>query len=236
MGSFVAGWVVWSALTWTRYGHIDLSRKPRDELLDRFIPDPEVDEYHHITVHAPVPIVFEVARHADIQSAPFVKQVFWLRELPGLLRGRPVQRISRGLIDEVLANGYGVLAELPERKIVIGTYTQPWHGEVVFKPLPPGQFAAFHEPGFVKIAVVLGAEPLNGGATRFYTRTRVVTTDAESRRKFRLYWGPFSAGIILIRYTVLPMVRREAERRARSSSPNSRLATTTRLADIGPVG
>jgi hypothetical protein len=34
----------------------------------------------------------------------------------------------------------------------------------------------------------------------------VVTTDPESRRRFRRYWAPMSAGIILIRYLSLPMV------------------------------
>jgi len=34
------------------------------------------------------------------------------------------------------------------------------------------------------------------------------------RRRFRLYWAPTSAGILLIRYAGLPVVKREAERRA----------------------
>ena len=47
------------------------------------------------------------------------------------------------------------------------------------------------------------------------TETRVVTTDPESRERFRRYWSVFSPGIVLIRYEVLRMVKAEAERGAR---------------------
>jgi hypothetical protein len=60
-----------------------------------------------------------------------------------------------------------------------------------------------------------GAEPLGPKRSRFVTRTRVATTDPESRRRFRRYWAPMSAGIVLIRYASLPMAEREAERRTR---------------------
>jgi hypothetical protein len=86
---------------------------------------------------------------------------------------------------------------------------------VTFHPLPPEDFAGFDQPGFVKIARTLGAEPLGPNRSRFVTRTRAVATDPQARRRFRRYWGPMSAGIILIRYMSLPMVKREAERRAR---------------------
>ena len=81
--------------------------------------------------------------------------------------------------------------------------------------MPPEDFAAFDEPGYVKIVWTLGAEPLSENESLFVTRTRVRTTDEAARRRFRLYWAPMSAGIILIRYLSLPMVRKEAERRAR---------------------
>jgi hypothetical protein len=69
----------------------------------------------------------------------------------------------------------------------------------------------------VKIVYTLAAEPLGPGRSRFVTRTRVVTTDPEARRRFRRYWAPMSAGILLIRYLSLPMVKREAERQTRPS-------------------
>jgi hypothetical protein len=107
-----------------------------------------------------------------------------------------------------------VLAEEPDWEIVVGAYTQPWHEQVIFHMLPPEQFAGFNQPGYVKIVWTLGAEPLGPNASLLVTRTRAVATDPQSRRRFRRYWAPMSAGIILIRYAALPRMRREAERRA----------------------
>jgi hypothetical protein len=107
-----------------------------------------------------------------------------------------------------------VLAEEPDREIVVGAYTQPWHEQVTFRPLPPEQFASFDQPGYVKIAWALAAEPLGPNESLLVTRTRAVATDPQARRRFRRYWAPMSAGIILIRYAGLPLIRNEAERRA----------------------
>ena len=219
-GLGVAGYAGYSALTWARYGNVDLERHPRDEMLERFMPDPEVDEYHSFTVDAPADITFSAAKDLDVQSSPLVKGIFWLRAIPSMLRGEPFRPGGpRGIVAETLAQGWGVLGEVPGREILVGAYTQPWHEDVTFHPLPPERFASFDEPGYVKIIWTLGAEPLGPKASRFVTRTRVVCTDDEARRRFRLYWAPMSAGIILIRYLGLPLVRRAAERRNSASVP-----------------
>jgi hypothetical protein len=214
-GAGVLGFGAWSALAWARYGHVNPGRHPPDELLDRFLPDPEVDEYHQVEVRAPAAITLAAAKETDLQSTPIAKAIFWLRAVPALLRGEPFRpQGSRGIVAETLSLGWGVLAEAPDRAIVIGAYTQPWHEQVTFHPLPPEDFAGFNQPGYVKIAWTLGAEPLGPNRSLLVTRTRAVATDPQSRKRFRRYWGPMSAGIILIRYAGLPLMRKEAERRA----------------------
>jgi Polyketide cyclase / dehydrase and lipid transport len=205
----------YTALAWARYGHVDPGRHPPDALLDRFLPNPEVDEYHQLKVRAPAAITLAAAKELDLQTSPIVKKIFWLRAIPTMLRGEPFRpQGSRGLVEDTLAQGWGVLAEEPDRAIVVGAYTQPWHERVTFHPLPPDQFARFNEPGYVKIAWTLQAEPLGPNASLLITRTRAVATDPHSRKRFRRYWAPMSAGIILIRYAGLPLMRKEAERRA----------------------
>jgi len=86
---------------------------------------------------------------------------------------------------------------------------------VVFRPLPPNEFIAFDEPDYVKIAWTLRADAAGPNASVFRTETRIVTTDASARARFRWYWARFSPGIQLIRWQSLGPVRREAERRAR---------------------
>jgi hypothetical protein len=211
----VLGFGAWSAVAWARYGHVNPMRHPCDELLDRFLPNPGVDEYHLIEVRAPAAVTLAAAKETDLQASPIAKAIFWLRAIPALLRGEPFRpHESRGIVEETLGLGWGVLAEEPDREIVIGAYTQPWHELVAFHPLPPEQFAGFDQPGYVKIAWTLGAEPLGANRSLLVTRTRAVATDPHARRKFRRSWAPMSAGIVLIRYAALPRMRNEAERRA----------------------
>ena len=215
-GAGIAGCAAYVTLAWARYGRAHTGRHPVDELLDGFLPNPEVDEYHCLRVRAPAAITYATAKNIDLMATPAVKGIFWLRALPGLLRGRPFRPAGpRSILAGTLAQGWGILAEVPDREIVVGAYTQPWHEQVTFRSLPPDEFASFDEPGYTKIVWTLAAEPLGTHESMFVTRTRVATTDQISRRKFRRYWAPMSAGILLIRYVTLPTVRREAERTAR---------------------
>ena len=118
-----------------------------------------------------------------------------------------------GLVAEMQALGWGVLADVPGREVVVGAVTRPWEANVVFRALPPDQFAAFSEPGYVKIAWTLRAEPTSPSASVFLTETRALATDTAARERFRTYWSFLSPGIILIRLAVLAPVKREAERR-----------------------
>jgi hypothetical protein len=91
----------------------------------------------------------------------------------------------------------------------------------VFRPLPSEEFAALHEPGYVKIVWTLRADSLGAGESIFRTETRVVTTDPTARAKFRRYWSFMSPGIILIRRMLLGPLKADAERRARAAGADS---------------
>ena len=67
--------------------------------------------------------------------------------------------------------------------------------------------------GWVGIRLVVEARGAESSV--FCTETRVVTTDSESRSRFRQYWSVVSPGLLLIRREVLKLVSREAERRVR---------------------
>ncbi len=87
----------------------------------------------------------------------------------------------------------------------MGGVTQPWDPNPVFRALPPDEFAAFRDPGYVKIVWTLRADPVGDGKSVFRTETRAVATDSESRKKFRRYWSLLSPGIIAIRRAMLPV-------------------------------
>ena len=103
---------------------------------------------------------------------------------------------------------------MPDRELVVGAVTKPWEPNVTFRALPPDEFAAFREPGFVKIAWTLRADPVDAESSIFRTETRAIATDAAARARFRRYWAFASPGIGLIRRLSLEPLRREAERRA----------------------
>jgi hypothetical protein len=128
-----------------------------------------------------------------------------------------VAREPQSFISEVKSLGWRVLAEEPGRHLVMGAVTQPWKADVQFRGLPPEEFLAFNEPGYAKIAWTLTVEPTNPTASVFRTQTRVTTTDAESRKRFRWYWTLVSPGVLVIRREMLRLVRREAERQQGSS-------------------
>jgi hypothetical protein len=84
---------------------------------------------------------------------------------------------------------------------------------VAFQAVDPEAFARFDEPGYVKIAWTLRADPVGGGSV-YQTETRAVATDGDARRRFRTYWAFVMPGTWLIRRLSLGPLRREAERRA----------------------
>ena len=148
----------------------------------------------------------------DLEDSRVIRAIFKGRKL---LLGADADRHAhaRGLVAMTKELGWGVLAEEPGREIVMGA-VRPWNANVVFRSLPPDDFAAFNEPGCVKIVWTLRADAVGDRTSVARTETRVVATDTEARRKFRWYWARFSPGIVLIREISLRLVKKEAERRA----------------------
>lgn len=210
-----ASYAAYVAVTWLRYGHVaSPSAGERDTWLDTFMPNYDIRERHDTRVAAPAAVTLAVARDLALLDLPVVRAVVRGREL--ILRA-PADRRARphALIAEMQSIGWGVLADVPEREIVMGAVTRPWDANVVFRPLPPADFASFHEPGYIKIVWTLRADAINGDHAIFSTETRAVATDPMARAKFRTYWSFLSPGIILIRFAALRALRTEVERQVR---------------------
>jgi hypothetical protein len=215
-GLAAGGYGAYAALAWYRYGHIPQADESRDELLDRFMPAYEVVERHHTRVAAPAGVTLAAAREQDLLRLPLVRAIFKAREI--VLGAGPDERPQpRGLLAATQALGWGILAEVRDREVVVGAVTKPWEPNVTFRALSPEQFAAFEQPGFVKIAWTLRADPIDDEASIFRTETRAIATDATARKRFRRYWAFASPGIASIRWLSLRPLTREAERRARNT-------------------
>jgi hypothetical protein len=204
------------ASAWLRYGRVVAAAPDEgDPFLDRFMREHDIVERHHVRVAAPADVTFGALMDMDLEDSTVARAIFRGREL---LLGADADTKSptRGLVAMTRELGWAVLAHVPGREIVMGAVTQPWKANVVFRGIAPEDFAAFDEPGYVKIVWTLRADPAGAHASIARTETRAKATDAEARRKFRWYWARFSPGIVLIRALSLPLVQKEAERRARA--------------------
>ena len=214
-GAAMIGYAAYAATAWLRYGSPPPARRDDgDARLDRFMPVYDVVERHRIAVAAPADLTLQAAGEADLTQSLAVRAIFKAREfLLGAERDAAVHPC--GLLAFTTSIGWAVLDTVPGREIVVGAVTRPWEANVVFRPIPPGEFAAFAEPDYVKIAWTLRADPTGRADSIFRTETRAVATDAAARLKFRRYWALLSPGIILIRWLSLRPLKADAERRSR---------------------
>jgi hypothetical protein len=205
-----AGLVAWHR---SRYGQVTYVAGPEAaQLLDRFVPAPEVVENHEIEIDAPPDVVLAAAKEMRLLDSRLIRGIFKVREL--VLGGEPDTRAHpEALFEQMRSIGWVLLAERPGREIVMGAATIPWHANPVFRSVPAREFEAFREPGYVKIAWSLRAEPAGDYKSVFHTETRVSTTDGQAREQFKRYWSFVAPGVELIRIAMLRPLKREAERR-----------------------
>jgi hypothetical protein len=215
LGVAATAYAAYVATAWTRYGHAaPPDPEAVDPLLDRFMPTYDIADRHHIEVGAPAEIIFAAARDMDLNQSRIARAIFRTREV--VLGADPdAATRPRGIVALTTSIGWGELAEVPGRELVMGAVTQPWKANVVFRALPPDDFAAFNDPDYVKIAWTLRADPIDAARSIFRTETRAIATDDAARRNFRRYWSFLSPGIIVIRWMSLNPLKADAERRAK---------------------
>ena len=213
-----AAYAAHTAYTWLRYGHVGrLDAGERDLLLDSFMPQYDIVDRMQREILAPPEVTLAAAEAQDLMSAPGVNIIFRARQF-AMGAGLETKELPKPLIEQMKALGWVELRRVPGREIVMGAVTEPWKGNVTFRSVPPGEFAAFAEPGCVKIAWTLRADPLGRDRSLFRTETRAIATDDEARARFRNYWSLVAPGVWLIRrLSAFPMAH-EAERQAAATA------------------
>jgi hypothetical protein len=105
----------------------------------------EIADRHKIRVDAPAEVVLSAAREMDLERSAIIRAIFKGREW--IVRSKSDDRIrGRGFVEGMKALGWGMLAELPGREIVMGGVTQPWEPNPVFRALPPDEFVPSMTP------------------------------------------------------------------------------------------
>jgi hypothetical protein len=218
VGLAAAGYAVLAGAAWLRYGAVPADGDPPDRLLDRFMPTYEIVERHQVRINAPAALALAAAKEQELGRVPLIRAVFRTRR--AVMGGTTDRTLPPTLLAQMLSIGWRILAEDPDREVVVGAVTQPWHGNVVFTPVPSDVFAGWSEPGYVKIVWSLRVDPVDEWRCVFRTETRAVATDPEARRRFRRYWSLVSPGVWLIRRLSLGPLKAAAEERY-AARPNA---------------
>ena len=110
--------------------------------------------------------------------------------------------------------GWLVIGEHPGHEIAFGAVGRFWQPNIEWRDVAPGDFAAFSEPGWGKIAANFAVTSYGEHATLLTYECRTVTTDDESRRRFLRYWSlirPFVGHIFRATLRTLRTIRDDAE-------------------------
>jgi hypothetical protein len=180
-------------------------------LIDRYMPEFDVHERHHILVDASPERTYDAIRRLDLSRSRVIRSLLAARRLPLLVRRRD-RRTTRSLtIDDLARGGFVVLEEEPGTEIVLGLVGRFWKVRSYLRRIGPQEFVSYQEPGVAKAAWNFRVEPISDGRSVLITETRVQCPDDATRRSFALYWaaiGPFSA---VSRRRALALAKADAE-------------------------
>ena len=119
------------------------------------------------------------------------------------------------VLDVAAKTSFLILAEEPNREIVLGTLVvapRGWRPTV--KPTPDNFKALIvttNNPGFATATMNFRIEDAEPTACTLTTETRVYATDESTRRRFALYWRVIYPGSALIRRMWLRAIAHRAE-------------------------
>jgi len=180
--------------------------------LDLVLPTPRLLERDSVELALSLSEVWELVRHGDLARSKLIRALFALRTMPRRLLGHEVGPL-RLRIDELQSTddepGFQVLADDAPCEVVVGAIGKVWQSDIPFVHVADATaFAAFSEPGFVKVAWALLLAPRDG-LTQLTIEVRVDATDDASWRRFTNYFRLIGPASRFIRHTVLAALVRE---------------------------
>jgi hypothetical protein len=180
--------------------------------LDEFAPVYQFNEVHRIQVRAPRNRVYRAIKEVTADEILLFRTLTWLRRLgrpgPESILNAP-ERLP--LLEVATRTSFLLLAEEPEREVVVGTLVlAPARVQIKAQPTPD-DFKALDTSGFAKATMNFRLEDLGTGTCIVTTETRVYATDASARRRIGAYWRVIYPGSAFIRRMWLRAIKRRAE-------------------------
>lgn len=192
-----------------------LKRSSGSLLIDRFMPLYHFAEIHSTRIHAPPDRIFPSIRAVTPGEVRWLRTLFWIRSLPARLAGEAVRNAEerRPFLEPKPGSGSLILAEEPDRELVLGLVGQFWKaaGGSPARIESHQDFLAFDRPGYAKATFNFSLQDQGAGWCRLTTETRVFTPDRSTHRMFAAYWRVIYPGSSLLRTTLLAAIKRRAE-------------------------
>lgn len=168
--------------------------------LDQFVPVYQFGEFHSVRIHAPKDRVYAAIKAVRADEILFFRTLVWMRRLgragPESILNPPA---DTPILEVAIQTWFLLLAEEPEREIVVGTLVVAPPGRRPKDHPTAEDFKALSSPGFALAAMNFVVEPEGPNGCVLTTETRVYATDSTSRRKFARYWRVIYPGSALIR-------------------------------------
>ncbi len=180
--------------------------------LDEFAPVYQFNEVHTVRVSAPRARVYQAVKAVSADEILFFRTLTWIRRLGR--RGpesilNPPEHLP--ILEVATRSGFLVLADEPDREIVVGT--------VVLAPrtnrtrqLAPQDFKRLEDPGLALATMNFLIEDAGANSSILRTETRVYATDGPSEARFARYWRVIYPGSALMRRMWLRAIKHRAER------------------------
>lgn len=171
-------------------------------LIDEIMPTYDRREAHRRTIDAPPAAIWAAAKELRGDEMTLMRALMGIRTL-----GRRAGDGSRTVLSGFRGMGFDLLAEEPERELVVGGIGRFWTlSGGMYKVESREQFAAFDEPRYAKVAFNFRLED-----GELSTETRIAGTDDYARRRFGLYWLLVRPGSGLIRHEWLRAIEKRAQ-------------------------
>lgn len=186
--------------------------------LEEFAPAYQFNEVHRIRIRAPSSRIYRSIKEVTAAEVTLFRALTWIRRFgragPESILNAPS---NRPLLEVATRTGFLLLADDPERELIVGTVVIAPGG--VKRPATPEQFKELITPGVAKAVMNFCIDDAGDGAWLVSTETRVHATDASARRRFARYWALIRPGSGFIRRMWLRAIKRRAESCGSSGTP-----------------
>lgn len=166
--------------------------------IDNYLPVYDFSERHSIFIKCTPDIAYNALKELDFSKSTFIRFLFRLRGL----KSDNFQKLQERFV---------LLHNDSNKEIILGLIARPWKLNGAVFHTPKIDFQRFNESDYAKIVWNFAFEQHNENKTLVSTETRILCTDDESRKKFKLYWffvRPLSG---LVRKEILKMLQKNVE-------------------------